>query len=404
MKYRERVMYSLMNSRLGRIVVPVLAAGALAGTMLAAGGGAGVATAAADGMALTAGHATAATALGMLPAGQTGPRSAVPWRKVGPGWELAQYSGHSAGYRHQKAGATILYLVDPAGGRYQMYRWPASAVAPGLIDWSGDKTRALLSAARSLVQITLATGKVSRLRIGNSRALGYTRPHGTAILADREFNGASQIVRYGLNGHLQQVLATAGSALQSPGGTRVVASSPGGLRLVTTAGRTIRVLRAGYGKAGCQPVRWWNSRAVLAACAEKATGRTQLWRVPVSGGSPSTLTPWRHGTRPDPLGDVNAWQLPSGLYLQSPIGCSSMRIIKQAGGAATAVKIPGTTGDDDHVLAARGARLLVQAETGCTGSDSLLWYNPATRAVQMLIKTPKTIQGVIAAVPFYTKP
>jgi TolB protein len=395
-------MYSLMNNRLGRrIVVP-----ALAGTMLAACGSASVAAAedAAGGMALTAGHATAATAPGMLAAGQTGPRSAVPWGKVGPGWELAQYSEHSAGDLHPKAGATILYLVDPAGGRYQMYRWSASVAAPGLIDWSGDKTRALLSAARTVVQITLATGKVSRFRIGNAAALGYTRPHGLAVLADREFNGASQIVRYGLNGALQKVLATAGSALESPGGTRVVVSSPSGLRLVTNAGHTVRVLRAGYGKAGCQPVRWWNSRAVLAACAEKATGRTQLWRVPVGGGSPSTLTPWRHGTGPDPLGDVNAWQLSSGLYLQSPTGCSSMRIVKQAAGVATAVKIPGTTGDDNHVLGARGARLLVQARTGCMGSDSLLWFNPGTRAVQMLIKAPKTIQGVVSAIPFYIKP
>ncbi len=393
-------MYSLMKNRLGRrIVVPALAASALAGTMLAAGGSAGVATAA-GGMALTVGHATAATAPGMLPAGQTGPRSAVPWRKVGPGWELAQYSGHSAGDLHPKAGATILYLVDPAGGRYQMYRWPASAATPELIDWSGDKTRALLSAAHKVIQITLATGKASRFRIANSWALGYTRPNGTAVLADR----GNQIVRFSLNGELQQVLATAGSALESPGGTTVVVSSPSGLRLVTNAGHTVRVLRAGYGKAGCQPVRWWNSRAVLAACAEKATGRTQLWRVPVGGGSPSTLTPWRHGTGPDPLGDVDAWQLSSGLYLQSPIGCSSMRIVKQAGGVATAVKIPGTTGGDDHVLAARGARLLVQAETGCMGSDSLLWFNPGTRAVQMLIKAPKTIQGVVAAVPFSTRP
>jgi TolB protein len=339
----------------------------------------------------------------MLAAGQTGPRSAVPWRTVGPGWELAQYSEHSAGDLHPRAGATILYLVDPAGGRYQMYRWPASVAAPGLIDWSGDKTRALLSAPRKVVQITLATGKVSRFGIGNSAALGYTRPHGMAILADREFSGANQIVRYGLNGELQRVLATAGSALESPGGTRVVVSSPSGLRLVTNAGHTVRVLRAGYGKAGCQPVRWWNSRAVLAACAEKATGRTQLWRVPVGGGSPSTLTPWRHGTWPDPLGDINAWQLSSGLYLQSPTGCASMRIVKQTD-VVTAVKIPGTTGDDNHVLGARGARLLVQARTGCMGSDSLLWFNPGTRGVQMLIKAPKTIRGVVAAVPFYTKP
>ena len=38
------------------------------------------------------------------------------------------------------------------------------------------------------------------------------------------------------------------------------------------------------------------------------------------------------------------------------------------------------------------------------GSDSLLWFNPGTRGVQMLIKAPKTIRGVVAAVPFYTKP
>jgi len=35
----------------------------------------------------------------------------------------------------------VLYLFDPVGGRYRLYRWSVTKNAPFLAGWSGDKTR-----------------------------------------------------------------------------------------------------------------------------------------------------------------------------------------------------------------------------------------------------------------------
>jgi hypothetical protein len=79
-----------------------------------------------------------------------------------------------------------LYLIGPGGTRYALYTWRASATfAPALIDWSGDKTRALLSdpASGQHEQITLATGAVSHIQLaGGATVIGYTRPSGLNIL------------------------------------------------------------------------------------------------------------------------------------------------------------------------------------------------------------------------------
>ena len=55
------------------------------------------------------------------------------------------------------------------------------------------------------------------------------------------------------------------------------------------------------------------------------------------------------------------------------------------------------------MLTARGSRLLVQAPSECTGSVSLLWFNPATRAEQWLIRSPAHVIGVTVAIPFYSR-
>ena len=86
-------------------------------------------------------------------------------------------------------------------------------------------------------------------------------------------------------------------------------------------------------------------------------------------------------------------QLPGGLYLQSAGPCGVLQIFRQArGGAITLVTVPHTTGDN-RVLTALGSRLLIQAPASCTGSVSLLWFDPATRAEQWLIRAPAKAAG-----------
>lgn len=91
-----------MHRRL-RIAAPFAAMTLVVGLTL---GGTAVATADVQGQ-----HAQPA---GIVGAGRTASRSAVPWSKVGPGWTLVTCTTATP-YARPKPGASTLYLVDPAG-------------------------------------------------------------------------------------------------------------------------------------------------------------------------------------------------------------------------------------------------------------------------------------------------
>ncbi|HXP22334.1 MAG TPA: hypothetical protein VN840_22040 [Streptosporangiaceae bacterium] len=386
----------------------------LAGAVVAVGG---CATVPAAGHATrSAGPARASrTAVPPLGPGRVGQRSAVPWRQVGPGWTLAEYSASTVPMASpRRTGATTLYLISPEGGRYRLYQWPAAAVSqvPGLVDWSGDGTRALLvrqgpdNAPWLVEQITLATGKVSTFRLPwYATLLGYTKPSGLNVLVSIGPNELTRIARYNLRGQRQVVLASGDnlSAIQSPDGTTLAVSGTTGLVLVSNAGGVIRRLPVPGISApnGCYPERWWDASTILAGCFVPGSSASRLWLVPAGGGRPTVLTPQRNGHGPDPQGDIGAWQLPGGLYLQAVGACSALFIVRQdRNGPVHVVNIPGTEGNNNRILTARQGRLLVRAQTGCPGSESLLWFNPATRGVQMLLRAPGNVSGVIGAVPF----
>jgi len=152
----------------------------------------------------------------------------------------------------------------------------------------------------------------------------------------------------------------------------------------------------------CNPVRWWNGSTILASCVPPNAAAPQVWLVPLGGGRPAALTPRRSPSSRD-LGDLDAWSLSSGLYLQAAGPCGVLQIFKQArNGSISLVKVPHTQGDN-RVLTASGSRLLVQAPTSCVGSNSLLWFNPGTHAEQWLIRAPSNVIGVENAVPFYSR-
>lgn len=84
-------------------------------------------------------------------------------------------------------------------------------------------------------------------------------------------------------------------------------------------------------------------RAILVSCQARGTSRSRLWLVPASGATPTPLTRLDR----DP-GDIDAWPLPGGLYLQAVGSSGSGRIYRQAAdGTVTPVTVPGpqvTTG------------------------------------------------------------
>ncbi|MGH3202654.1 MAG: hypothetical protein ACRDP5_11490 [Streptosporangiaceae bacterium] len=353
----------------------------------------------------TAGLAAAQPATA-APAAQTAP-AAVPWHQVGPGWILAQYTtAHPEG---GASGPETLDLIGPSGTRYQLARWPDSRFAPVLLAWSPDGKRALFqvfSGKGGTEVLTLATGQMSTFVMpGMANPVGFTSPDGLNIVGSSLTGNTTNLARYTLSGRLARSLGTSadGVALYQPSGAGFLTGAGHGLKLVSNNGALIRSLPIAKTSANtCNPVRWWTAATVLASCDPPNSGSPQLWLVPVSGARPQALTPPRKASSSD-LGDLDAWALPGGLYLQSAGPCAVLQIFKQArNGSITLVKVPHTAGDND-VLTALGARLLIQAPTSCTGSNSLLWFNPATHAEQWLIRAPANEVGVAAAIPFYSR-
>jgi hypothetical protein len=341
-------------------------------------------------------------------------RAGVPWSKVGPGWELAEYTagrppGPTAGGA-AKAYPVTLYLISPAGVRYPMHTWGAQATAPYLIAWSGDKTRALLGLTGSKYeQLTLATGKLTAGQLpGRAQAAGYTLPDGLNILGITEGSSGSApstVARYSLAGRLLNVLTRGvneSTAVYAANGTVLAVSGSKGLELVSNVGGVIRSLPVPNTSLplGCTPARWWNATTVLAQCYAKGADAPRLWLVPISGKRPTALTPQRSGAGPD-LGDIGAWQLPSGTYLQALGGCATLQIFRQAANGSITPVVPAhTAGQDNRIVTELGGRFLINAQTACPGSESLLWYNPATKAEQWLLRAPAGTAGVIGVVAY----
>lgn len=368
------------------------------------------------GAALTAVCATGALAIAGVSAGAasaqtqagTQAQARVPWAKVAPGWNLVEYTNAT----QTKRAPVTLYLVSPGGTRYSLYTWRSSVSAPSLVDWSGDRTRALFyaPAGGQVTQLNLLTGKVSRFVLeGRSEPIGYTRPDGLNILGAQVGGTVVTLARYSLTGKLVKVLATSNDysiyGVDSADGTTLAVSGSKGLRLISNAGRVVRQLPVPGTdpKMGCSPIRWWSAGTVLAECFAKPYDIARLWLVPASGAKPVALTPQRTPSGRD-LGDIDAWRLRSGLYLQSVGACGTLELNKQsANGSVTPVSVPGTLNLSTLIVTALGPRLLVQAITGCVGSQSLLWFNPGTRAEQWLFKTPAKAFGVVAVVPYYTR-
>src|SRR5262249_29818937 len=163
-------------------------------------------------------------------------------------------------------------------------------------------------------------GKLTRFSLtGAGQPLAYTRPDGINILGSRPDGTKARLVRYGLTGHQVKVIATGtgyDSAVYASNGATIAVSSPSGLVLASNAGAWARKSRvAGPSPTACSPERWWTSATILASCLTKGKNSLRLWLVPASGARPHALTPQR-GSHSRDLGDLEAWQLRSGLYLQ----------------------------------------------------------------------------------------
>jgi hypothetical protein len=369
---------------------------------------------------------TGAQTPSMAPHGVEAPIGSVPWSQVGPGWLLAT---SSAGVGNT---TTTLYLVDPVGGRYRVTTFPSSSTPPpALVGWSGDGSRALLSTGgTTAVIVELRTGKQTVITVdGQPR---FARPDGRAVLVSKGGDGSSPaaLTRVDLAGNRQLAYPTdklgsafSGSYLPTPDGTQLVLGTDKGLVVVGNDGAVGRQLPSPMPGAGCVPVRWWTPTALLASCtahpADPYTTSavpTQLWQVPLNGAAPTALNAVNPSDGSDPLwggdfGDSDAWQLPSGTYLQSSRSCGPRYLSRLTPDKHTAaVTVPGLNGRPTggaSVVGVDGTDLDLLAVTapGCHGrgrQSLLLRYDPAAKTSTVLLG-PSVDGGAVLSAESYPR-
>jgi hypothetical protein len=351
--------------------------------------------------------------------GVEAPLGSVPWSQVGPGWMLATWSpvpglrpGESPppGTPTWQTATTTLYLVDPAGGRYSITTFPPTGDGPSpkLVDWSGDATRALFSTQEKgqtvITEVDLRSGTKTTFTVeGTQLTPRYTRPDGKAVLLHRwKGSGSGSLDRVDLAGNHQLTYPVGqgfNGYLSTPDGTQLVVGRASGLALMGNdgvAGKAVPIA----GQKDCTPMRWWDAGSTIALTRCGSSAGSQLWLVPIDGGTPTALTAPTNGQGPD-YGDLNAWQLPAGTYLQAAGACGVVYLAELNGdGTTSQVSVPEVKSGSVVVLGVNGGDLDLQARAGCGGGQSLIDYNPAAGTSTVLLGPPVNGGGVIDAVPY----
>ncbi|MCW2664720.1 MAG: hypothetical protein JWP83_5872 [Mycobacterium sp.] len=367
-----------------------------------------------------AAHAEPENSQPMAAHGVEAPLGAVPWSQVGPGWMLAVWSpapglhpGETAppGAPTWQMATTTLYLVDPAGGRYPITTFPppGDGDSPKLVDWSGDGTRALFSTDEKdrtvLTEVELRNGAKTTFTVERTGVNPrYTRPDGKAVLLYK-WKGPKpgSIERVDLAGNHQltyPVGQDVNGYLATPDGTQLVLGTASGLALMGndgTPGKAVPIA----GQKNCTPLRWWDPGSTIALTRCESSAGSQLWQVPIDGGTPTALTAPNNGQHGPDYGDLNAWQLPAGTFLQAAGACGVIFLAKlNADGTTMRVSVPDVKSDSVGVVGVNGGDLDLKARAGCGGGQALIDYNPAAGTSTVLLGPPVNGGGVINAVPY----
>ena len=374
------------------------------------------------------------------------PSSQIPWKQVGPGWTLATWSptpdlhpGQTPQAGQPTATPLTLYLLAPAGRRYAITTFPVSPSkgrgdTPRLADWSGDGRHALFEdefaagGHATMTEVDLATGAKQTFTAGPCCSAGvrYSRPTGQAILLS-DFDTSSgdyrtyksTLQRIDLSGAKQLTFPTDrlgaagkfnGQYLQTPDGKQLILGTDNGMVVVGNDGVVARQLPMPGPRTSCSPVRWWTSAVIVAVCntpppippAPVGGSESQLWQVPLAGGVPTAITP----VNGKGLGYLNAWQLPSGTFLNNVPGCGGDGLLFRLGNdmQTTQVTVPGV--EKGHTAVAIGVtadKLLLEARTGCGArATSLLTYDPAANTSTVLLGPPLNGGDVKSAILYPT--
>ncbi len=341
------------------------------------------------------------------------PMQDVPWSEVGPGWMLAMWNAASPSNSGDDFSPdeptpydaeTTLYLVNPEGGRYAITTFEApgeNGSLPTLADWSGDGSRALFYRQGddlTVIEVDLRTGERTSFMVkgGYSVTPRYTRPDGTAVLLmkSNDVDSAASLTRVDLSGKQQLTYPVDklghvfnASVLSTPDGTRLVLGTDAGLSQMGNDRTSIKQLPV-PDAGDCSPVRWWETDVALTRCYGTDFSYSRLWLVPTDGSAPTPLTGKNDGTQGEDLGDLNAWQLPAGTFVQAAGGCGFVYLAKlnASDGTTTPVSVPDVQDRRSiRVLGVADGHLQLQATLSCGSGESLLDYDPASGTSTVLL-------------------
>jgi TolB protein len=345
--------------------------------------------------------------------GVEAPLGTVPWSRVGPGWMLGMWSPNPA---NELTATTTLYLVDPVGGRYAITTFPPLGdgsspplidTSPKLVDWSNDGTRALFAAEQDsktvITQVDLRSGTKTTFSVDHvGAAPRYTRPNGEAVLLTSRFE-SSWLERVDLAGNHQLTYPVGPhfyGYLSTPDGTRLVLDTGSGLILMGNDGVVGKALPVA-GQSMCEPMRWWDTGSTIAVArcfsSSASSSARQLWLVPIDGTAPTALTAPNKGDNGPDYGDANAWQLPTGTYVQAD-GAGGVAFPAKLNGDGTTspVSVPQVHSEYVAVVGVNEGHLELLELMG----GALIDYNPAAGTSTVLLGPPVNGGGVISAVPY----
>ncbi|MCX8563854.1 hypothetical protein OS122_23415 [Mycolicibacterium mucogenicum] len=388
--------------------------------------------------ALVAAVLTVSVAVG-LPVAQANPvpdaANEVPWNEVGDGWTLATWNpvrGHLPGEPRDPDEAPptktsdTLFLIDPAGRRYAITTFAPNDKGwkPHLLDWSGDGGRALFSMGTdTVIVVDLHTGR--QTSFPSSASARFSRPNGEAIVLSTTSKGQpSTLQRVDLAGNVQLTYPTenlagagrfGGDYLETPDGTTLVLSTANrgddavsrtdnSFVLMGNDGTVGRVLPVPMPNGVCLTTRWLTPADFVARCNVQNSAASQLWKVPLDGSAPTALTAL-NTAKNEPgfegdYGDTDAWQLPSGTFVQSLGACGVIFLSRvTADGHTQRVRVPGA-GDKIEVVGASGGSLVLQSTSGCSPSQALMSYDPAANATKVLLGPTVNDGHVVDALTF----
>ncbi|KAB7754099.1 MULTISPECIES: hypothetical protein [Mycobacteriaceae] len=386
--------------------------------------------------------ATAALAVSLavgLPVAQANPTPEaampVPWNQVGDGWTLATWNpvaGRRPGERPAPdeappaKAADTLFLIDPAGHRYAITTFEPNDKGwkPHLLDWSGDGGRALFSMGDdTVIVVDLHTG--NQTSFPTRASARFSRPNGQAIvLSSSSQDQPSTLQRVDLAGNVQLTYPTenlagagrfGGDYLETPDGTTLVLSTANrgndaaprtdnSFVLMGNDGTVGRVLPVPMPGAVCRTTRWLAPTDFVASCTAQKSAGSQLWKVPIDGSAPTALTAVNNAKNEPGFdgdyGDIDAWQLPSGTFVQSLGACGVIFLSRvTADGHTQRVKVPGA-GDKIDVVGASGDSLILKSTSGCSPSTALMSYDPAANSTKVLLGPTVNDGRVVDAMTF----